>query len=499
MVGVPGIASAVFSTVRDAGVNVIMISQASSEHSICFAVKAAEAPTAVRVLEKRFADAIAAGRVSSVGCIERCCVLAAVGQGMVSRKGAAATMFSALAKANVNIKAIAQGSSEYNITVLVDQADSERALRAVHSRFYLSDVPIGVGVVGPGLIGATFIDQVRDQAAKLREEFGIDIRVLGIAGSREMVLSEGGVDLDNWRDELKARAQPTDLKAFGDALAGSYIPNRAVVDCTASDAPPAMYLQWMEQGLNIITPNKKLGSGPLAQYRAVRKMQRESYIHFFYEGTVGAGLPVLSTLKHLLETGDKVLKVEGIFSGTLSYIFNTFGDGRAFSEIVADAKAKGYTEPDPRDDLNGTDVARKVAILARECGLEVELDGIPVESLVPEPLRATPSADEYMRRLPEFDGDMAARLEAARAGGEVLRYVGVVDLEARKGSVELRRYPASHPFAQLQGSDNIIAFTTRRYEKQPLIVRGPGAGADVTAGGIFSDLLRLAAYLGAPS
>jgi aspartokinase/homoserine dehydrogenase 1 len=226
MVGVPGIASAVFSTVRDAGVNVIMISQASSEHSICFAVKTAEAPTAVRVLEKRFADAIAAGRVSGVECIERCCVLAAVGQGMVARKGAAATMFSALAKASINIKAIAQGSSEYNITVLVDQADSERALRAVHSRFYLSDTPIAVGVVGPGLIGGTLIDQIRDQAAKLREEFSIDIRVLGIAGGSRMVLSESGIDLDRWREEVDAKAVPTDLTKFGEALASSYIPNR---------------------------------------------------------------------------------------------------------------------------------------------------------------------------------------------------------------------------------------------------------------------------------
>uniref|UniRef100_A0A383V4M3 ACT domain-containing protein n=1 Tax=Tetradesmus obliquus TaxID=3088 RepID=A0A383V4M3_TETOB len=500
MVGVPGIASAVFSTVRDAGVNVIMISQASSEHSICFAVKGSEGDTAVAVLKKRFADSISAGRVSGVERIDNCCVLAAVGQGMVRRKGVAATMMGALAKANVNIKALAQGSSEYNITVLIDQKDSERALRAVHSRFYLSDVPIGVGIVGPGLIGGTLIEQLREQAVQLREEFNIDIRVLGIADSKHMLTSEGGIDLANWRQQWESNKQPSDLQAFGDALASSYIPNLAIVDCTASDAPPAHYLEWMGKGLNIITPNKKLGSGPLERYQAVRRMQRESYIHFFYEGTVGAGLPIIGTLKHLLETGDKAQLVEGVFSGTLSFIFNTFGDGRPFSEIVKDAKAQGYTEPDPRDDLNGTDVARKVAILARECGLMLELDDIPVESLVPEPLRSCKTAEEYMSRLPEFDADMAAKLDAARASGEVLRYVGVVDVKAGKGSVELRRYPASHPFAQLQGSDNIIAFTTARYGKQqPLIVRGPGAGAAVTAGGVFSDLLRLAAYLGAPS
>jgi len=499
MVGVPGIASAIFSTVRDAGINVVMISQASSEQSICFAVKKSDGDQAARVLQKRFADSISAGRVSAVQKIEGCCVLAAVGQGMVNRKGVAATMMSALAKANVNLKAIAQGSSEYNITVLIDQKDSERALRAVHSRFYLSNTPIGVGIVGPGLIGATLLQQIKEQVEELRREFAIDIRVLGIASSKKMLMKETGVDLDYWKEQFESEAVECDLKKFGDFLSNNYIPNRAIIDCTASDVPATNYLHWMKQGIHIITPNKKLGSGPLEQYQAVRKMQRDSYIHFFYEGTVGAGLPIMATVKQLQETGDRVTLIEGILSGTLSYIFNTYGDGRPFSEIVAEAKSKGYTEPDPRDDLNGTDVARKVAILARECGLMVEMSDIPVESLVPEPLRAVKSSEEYMSRLPEFDKDMDARLKAAEASGEVLRYVGVVDVTNNKGTVELRRYPKAHPFAQLSGSDNIIAFTTARYHKQPLVVRGPGAGADVTAGGVFADLLRLAAYLGAPS
>ncbi|GIL88501.1 hypothetical protein Vretimale_15367 [Volvox reticuliferus] len=496
MVGVPGIASRIFSSVRDAGINVIMISQASSEQSICFAVKGSDGEAAARVLTDRFAESITAGRVSAIQVIPDCCVLAAVGQGMVARKGVAATMMGALAKANVNIKAIAQGSSEYNITVLIDQVDSERALRAVHSRFYLSDVPIGVGIVGPGLIGGTLIQQLREQRQLLKKEFGIDLRLLAVASSSKMLLRETGVDLDNWRQELDEKC---DLDKFGNFLSTHYIPNRVIVDCTASDAPASKYINWMKQGIHVVTPNKKLGSGPLEQYQSVRRMQREGYIHFFYEGTVGAGLPVMGTLKHLLETGDKIIKIEGILSGTLSYIFNTFGDGRPFSEVVQDARVKGYTEPDPRDDLNGTDVARKVCILARECGLFLEMDQIPVESLVPEPLREVASSAEYMSRLPSFDGDMDAKLREAEDSGECLRYVGVVDAQTGRGSVELRRYPKSHPFAQLQGSDNIISFTTARYFKQPLIIRGPGAGADVTAAGVFSDLLRLAAYLGAPS
>ncbi|GLI70404.1 hypothetical protein VaNZ11_015124 [Volvox africanus] len=499
MVGVPGIASRIFSTVRDAGINVIMISQASSEQSICFAVKGSDGEAAAKVLTDRFTDSIAAGRVSAIQVIPHCCVLAAVGQGMVARKGVAATMMGALAKANVNIKAIAQGSSEYNITVLIDQVDSERALRAVHSRFYLSDVPIGVGIVGPGLIGKTLIQQLREQRQLLKKEFGIDLRLLAVASSSKMMLRETGVDLDNWRQELDEKSVPCDLEKFGNFLSTHYIPNRVIVDCTASDAPASKYINWMEQGIHVVTPNKKLGSGPLEQYQSVRRMQREGYIHFFYEGTVGAGLPVMGTLKHLLETGDKIIKIEGILSGTLSYIFNTFGVGRSFSEVVQEAKERGYTEPDPRDDLNGTDVARKVCILARECGLFLEMDQIPVESLVPEPLREVASSVEYMSRLPSFDGDMDAKLREADSSGECLRYVGVVDVQRGRGSVELRRYPKAHPFAQLEGSDNIISFTTARYFKQPLIIRGPGAGADVTAAGVFSDLLRLAAYLGAPS
>ncbi|MQM01003.1 hypothetical protein Taro_033758 [Colocasia esculenta] len=228
-------------------------------------------------------------------------------------------------------------------------------------------------------------------------------------------------------------------------------------------------------------------------------LQRRSYTHYFYEATVGAGLPIISTLRGLLETGDKILQIEGIFSGTLSYIFNNFVGARAFSDVVAEAKQAGYTEPDPRDDLSGTDVARKVIILARESGLKLELSDIPVQSLVPEPLRATASAEEFMQQLPKFDEELSKERNDAEAVGEVLRYVGVVDAINARGRVELRRYKKDHPFAQLSGSDNIIAFTTLRYKDQPLIVRGPGAGAQVTAGGIFSDLLRLASYLGAPS
>lgn len=500
MAGVPGTANAIFSAVKDVGANVIMISQASSEHSVCFAVPEKEVKAVAVALESRFRQALDAGRLSQVAVIPNCSILAAVGQKMASTPGVSATLFNALAKANINVRAIAQGCSEYNITVVIKREDCVRALRAVHSRFYFSRTTIAMGIIGPGLIGATLLDQLRDQAAVLKEEFNIDLRVMGITGSRIMLLSEGGIDLSRWRELLKENGEVADLDKFAQHVKGNhFIPNTALVDCTADSSVASHYHDWLRKGIHVITPNKKANSGPLDQYLKLRALQRQSYTHYFYEATVGAGLPIISTLRGLLETGDKILRIEGIFSGTLSYIFNNFTGLRAFSEVVTEAKQAGYTEPDPRDDLSGTDVARKVIILARESGVKLELSDIPVQSLVPEPLRASASGEEFMQQLPQFDQDMSKKQKDADDAGDVLRYVGVVDVVDQKGVVELRRYKKDHPFAQLSGSDNIIAFTTLRYKEQPLIVRGPGAGAQVTAGGIFSDILRLASYLGAPS
>ncbi|KAL2647558.1 hypothetical protein AAZV13_05G125200 [Glycine max] len=440
------------------------------------------------------------GAVKDVAVIPNCSILAAVGQKMASTPGVSASLFNALAKANINVRAIAQGCSEYNITVVVKREDCIKALRAVHSRFYLSRTTIAMGIIGPGLIGSTLLDQLRDQASTLKEEFNIDLRVMGILGSKSMLLSDVGIDLARWRELREERGEVANVEKFVQHVHGNhFIPNTALVDCTADSAIAGYYYDWLRKGIHVVTPNKKANSGPLDQYLKLRALQRQSYTHYFYEATVGAGLPIVSTLRGLLETGDKILQIEGIFSGTLSYIFNNFKDGRAFSEVVSEAKEAGYTEPDPRDDLSGTDVARKVIILARESGLKLELSNIPVESLVPEPLRACASAQEFMQELPKFDQEFTKKQEDAENAGEVLRYVGVVDVTNEKGVVELRRYKKDHPFAQLSGSDNIIAFTTRRYKDQPLIVRGPGAGAQVTAGGIFSDILRLASYLGAPS
>ena len=500
MVGVPGTASNIFSCVRDAGVNVIMISQASSEHSVCFACTSAQAPRAVAALEARFQNAIAAGRLSRVVTVPNCSILAAVGQQMASTYGVCAMLFEALAKSAINVRAIAQGCSEYNITAVIDGADTERALRAVHARFYLSETPIAVGVVGPGAIGKTLLAQLREQLPVLHSQFNMDVRVLGVADSKRMLLAPSGVDLGGWEAQFAAATAPADLSAFAKSLKSSFIPNVCIIDCSASERVASYYEEWMRQGIHVITPNKRANSGPFDYWARLRELGRKSYTHYFYEATVGAGLPIISTLQSLRDSGDTITRIEGVFSGTLSYIFNTYAPGGApFSEVVTEAKRLGYTEPDPRDDLSGTDVARKVVILAREAGLRLELADVPVQSLVPAALQGCKSADEYMAGLPAHDAAMAAQIAEADAAGEVLRYVGIVDPGPAGSRVELRRYPKAHPFASLSGSDNMMCFTTKRYAKQPLIVRGPGAGAEVTAGGVFADLLRLSAYLGAPS
>ena len=505
MVGVPGTANAVFETVKQAGCNVVMISQASSEHSICFAVRSHEADAAKRALSARFEKAIAAGRIKEISTVDDCAVLAAVGKNMCQTPGVSAMLFDALAQASVNVVAIAQGASEYNITVVVKNAESRKALNAVHSKFYLSKTVISVGVVGPGLVGKTLLRQMDEQLAELKSDYAVDLRVVGIAGNSKMLLTGDdsvNLDLATWEaDYSGSAAVASDMEAFTRHVLDAGSPNAVIIDCSASEDVASLYKGWLQRGINVVTPNKKANSGDLKYYKELRNIQRNGYTHYFYEGTVGAGLPIISTVRNLLDSGDRVSKIEGIFSGTLSYIFNTFGaDDRSFSTIVATAKELGYTEPDPRDDLSGMDVARKVVILARECGLDLELENVPIQSLVPEPLRDVASADEFMARLPEFDGEMTARVAEAAARGEKLRYVGVVDVKNGTGAVELRAYDAAHPFGGLAGSDNIISFETKRYvEGQALVVRGPGAGAEVTAGGVFGDVLRVCQYLGAPS
>jgi bifunctional aspartokinase / homoserine dehydrogenase 1 len=495
MIGVPGTAHRLFGALHEEGVSVMMISQGSSEHSICFVVPGSVGDRAKSAVERAFFAERHYGQVQTVELFPNCCVLAVVGDRMAGHPGVAGKFFGSLGRAGVNIRAIAQGSSERNISVVIDDADASRALRAVHGGFYLSPQTLSIGIVGTGIVGGALLDQLAEQSRALKQEFNLDLRVRAIASSRRTAYSETQLDLAHWRDALGAEIGPTDLDAFASHVHAEHLPHAVIIDCTASETVARHYAGWLRRGIHVITPNKRANTAELDYYRAIRRTSRDSGVRYLYETTVGAGLPIIQTLRDLVQTGDEVYEIEGIFSGTLAYLFNVYDGSREFSEIVADARARGFTEPDPRDDLSGVDVGRKVVILGREIGLPLELSDVSVESLVPEYLQHL-SVPDFMDSLPTQDVAMAELFREATERGEVLRYVGSVDQHGR-ASAKLRSYPQDHPFARIQMTDNIVLFRTRRYQPNPLVVQGPGAGPEVTAGGVFADLLRLSTSLGA--
>jgi len=494
MIGVPGTAHRLFGALRDAGISVILISQGSSEHSICFAIPAAQAVRAEEAVRRAFDAELRDGQIQRVDMGLGQSILAVVGDGMAGAHGVAAKVFNSLGDAGISVRAIAQGASERNISVVVDGKFAAKALRAVHAAFYLSPNTLSIGLIGPGTVGRVLLAQIATQVERLRA-LNLDLRVRAIAGSKRMLLEEGAIDLARWPQRLAEAGEPLDLEKFAAHAQADYIPHTVIIDCTASAEVAGNYRDWLARGIHIVTPNKKANSGALPEYRALKEAARAAGTHYLYEATVGAGLPVIHTLRDLRETGDDITRIEGIFSGTLAYLFNVFDGKESFSSIVHAAKLKGYTEPDPRDDLSGMDVARKLIILGREMGLTLEMSDVQVAGLVPQALNSC-DVDEFMRRLPEFDAGMAAMLEEATRQGQVLRYLGRIDADG-KATVGLTRLDAKHAFANIALTDNVVRFATRRYCDNPLIVQGPGAGPEVTAGGVFSDLLRLSAYLGA--
>ena len=495
MIGVHGTAERVFAALRDAKVSVTMISQGSSEHSICCVIKAEDADRARDVLAEAFAREIQRGQIQRVMSERGISVLAVVGDGMAGTPGICARLFNALGRAKVNVRAIAQGSSERNISVAIAEGEATRALRAVHAGFYLSAQTLSIGIIGPGQVGQALVQQIAEARGRLLRETHLDLRVRAIATSKSMLLDEQQLDLPHWRENLTAHGVPCDLEAFARHVHAEHLPHAAIIDCSANSAVADHYPRWLAAGIHVLTPNKQAGGGPLARYQAVQAAAREGRARWRYEATVGAGLPVIGTLRDLIDTGDRIERIEGIFSGTLAYLFNRFDGKVPFSELVRQAKTAGYTEPDPRDDLSGLDVARKLVILGREMGLDLSVDQVHVESLVPEEL-AGASVDGFLQGLSCLDAPMLARFEAAREANQVLRYCAVLEADGR-AEVALKALPAFHPFAHIALTDNIVSFATARYRNNPLIVRGPGAGPDVTAAGVFADLLRVASSLGA--
>ena len=494
MIGVPGTADRLFAALRNADVSVTLISQASSEHSICIAVPADVVERAKKVIAEAFDAELASGQIQRVEATDAQSIIAVVGDGMAGTPGIAARFFGNLGRAGINVRAIAQGSSERNISAVVDTNDVTRALRAVHSGFYLSAKTLSIGVIGCGTIGGTFLDQVQQQTQRLRKDFNLDLRVRGIARSNHMLLADRRVDLGDWREDLSASETISDLDAFESHVHADHLPHAVIIDCTADQAIADRYAGWLQRGIHIVTPNKKAFSGDQSDYAALANNAKQGNAHYLYETTVCAALPIIRTIRDLVDTGDRIRSLQGILSGTLAYLFNVYDGSVPFSEILIKAKDSGFTEPDPRDDLSGMDVARKLTILARELGQSIEIGDFPVQNLIAEELRGL-EVDKFLRELPKYDDEMLALYKEAKDEGKTLRYVARLT-EQGEAAVGLEKVSVDAPFSNISSTDNIVQFITDRYATNPLVIQGPGAGPEVTAGGVFGDLLKLATFLG---
>ena len=493
LMGVVGVSMRLFATLAREKVNVILISQASSEHSICFAIESGLAMQAKQAIEKEFQYEILNREMNVVTIEDSCAIVAIVGENMKHNPGTSGRMFGALGKNGVNVRAIAQGSSELNISAVIHQSDVGKALNALHEAFFLSDRKVlNVFLVGTGLIGKELLHMMHEQFDQLASHHRLEVNVVAIANSKKMLFAEEGLRGKMAFDRMTQEGLPMNLQEFVTKMQALNLPNSVFVDCTSSEAVANAYSSILESNISIVTPNKKANSGSWANYQLLKKTSRQRGVKFLYETNVGAGLPVINTLNDLLISGDKVIRVEAVLSGTLNFIFSSFGAGKKFSDIVLQAKEKGFTEPDPRDDLNGMDVARKALILSREIGYELELADVEVHNLVPESLRAETSIQKFLSSLPETDQLFEDLREKAEKESKKLRYMAII--EGGKAKVSLVAVDAAHPFYSLSGSDNIILLTTERYHERPMVIRGPGAGATVTAAGVFADVIRIGNY-----
>lgn len=491
MVGVPGIAERLFRALASHGVNVILISQASSEHTICFAVRTGDVAMARNAVRKEFRFELQHALTSLDEKPEQT-IVAVVGDEMKGHPGVSGRVFGALGRHNINITAIAQGASERNISCVIDSAQQSRALNVIHQTFFEQRKRLALVIVGVGNIGETLLRQLHQQRAYLLER-GFDLKVVGLANSKRFVLDPEGINLGRWRERLSSSRRRMDPRVLATEVAKLELTDAALIDCTAADSIVQSYPDFVRANLHIITPNKRANVLPWQQYAALMDLMRKRQKYFFDEANVGAGLPIMSTIRDLIASGDVIAKIEGVFSGTLSYLFNNFDGSVPFSALVRNALETGLTEPDPRDDLSGQDVARKLLILARQSGSRMEITDVVVESLVPRPLSKGAFSQKFFGLFAKHDAAMSNRFNRAQSRGAVLRYVGT--LEKNRARAGLKEFPRDHPLAGTKGSDNVIAFTTQRYSKTPLVVQGPGAGADVTAMGVFSDILKLLNYL----
>lgn len=492
MIGKSGFSGRLFTMLAKELINVVLITQSSSEHSITFAVNPNDAQKALNLISVEFELELETGKLVVPEIEDNLSVLAIVGENMKRTPGMSGRLFSALGRNGINVRAIAQGSSEFNISVIIAKSDLSKALNAVHDAFFAElKKTLHVFTLGTGNIGATLFRQLSEQYDFLLDHNDIEIKVIGISNSRKMLFNDEGIDLTAWQNELDEQGEAANLPAFVARMIELNLPNCVFIDNTASAVPTAYYLDVFRSNISIVTCNKIANSGEYVQYKTLRDTARKHGVDFFYETNVGAGLPIVRVLKDLMLSGDRILKIEAILSGTISYIFNNFIGDASFYDVVRKAQELGYTEPDPRDDLGGVDFMRKMLILARDAGYELESKDVDLGAILPDSCLKADSVDQFyevLRREEAFFTNL--KNEAAREN-KVIRYIGI--LENGQVKISLQMVDSNHPFYSLSGSDNIISFTTERYKDRPLVVKGPGAGAEVTAGGVFADLVNVGA------